>query len=243
MIELQRIGKTFQTGESTLTVLHEIDLQVGAQEFIAITGPSGSGKSTLLGIMAGLDRPSQGRVVLDHVDITDLTESELALFRGRRLGFVFQSFQLIPTLTALENVRVPAELCRLTEKLKNAEHLLERVGLKDRAHHYPTQLSGGEMQRVAIARALITEPAIIFADEPTGNLDSSNGQKIVELLLETTRSSALVLVTHNPALAALADREIRLRDGRIVETIGKKKKGSKPGKARPARAPVKKGKR
>jgi putative ABC transport system ATP-binding protein len=226
MIEIEGIGKTFTTASHSLTVLQDINLSIGRGEFIAVTGPSGSGKSTLLGIMAGLDRPSTGRVILDGVEITGLAEKELALLRGRKLGFVFQSFQLIPTLTALENVRVPAELCRLPDLAARAPALLARVGLADRSDHYPSQLSGGEMQRVAIARALVTEPAIIFADEPTGNLDSKNGDVIIGLLKEANQHSALVLVTHNPALARLAGREIQLRDGRIERIIIHKKSHS-----------------
>jgi putative ABC transport system ATP-binding protein len=198
-----------------LTVLDNLELNVGAGEFVSITGPSGSGKSTLLGLLAGLDQPSRGSVKIDATYLGSLNEAELSRFRGRHIGFVFQNFQLISTLTALENVRVPAELRGDFQCAARAEALLERVGLKLRGHHYPSQLSGGEMQRVAIARAVITEPAVIFADEPTGNLDSVAGQAVLDLLLEAKAKATLVLVTHNEELARRADRQIMLEDGKI----------------------------
>lgn len=218
-IQIQNLGRDYRDGKRTLTVLDDVNLEVAAGEFVAITGPSGSGKSTLLGLLAGLDRPDRGQVLVDGVDITALTEDRLTAFRGRHIGFVFQSFQLIPTLTALENVRIPAELLGDLNLSANAEALLARVGLADRMTHYPTQLSGGEMQRVAIARASINQPKLLLADEPTGNLDSSTGEQVLELLFEANRHCTLVLVTHDRELAARATREIRLRDGRVVEIV------------------------
>src|SRR5688572_13421840 len=171
-IELAGLGRDYRDGKHSLTVLDDVNFVIEAGQFVAITGPSGSGKSTLLGLMAGLDRPSRGKVIIDGTELGGLREDALSTFRGRHIGFVFQSFQLIPTLTALENVQVPAEILGDGAALARAGQVLERVGLSDRADHYPSQLSGGEMQRVALARATVTEPAIIMADEPTGNLDS-----------------------------------------------------------------------
>ena len=187
---------------------------------MAITGPSGSGKSTLLGLLAGLDAPSAGHVVLDGVDITTLGEDALAQLRGTRIGFVFQFFHLLPSLTAFENVLVPMEIAGIPKAAARAKQLLEEVGLSDRGHHYPSQLSGGEQQRVAIARALANNPPILLADEPTGNLDSATGQSVIQLLLDVnrTRRTTLVLVTHDQELAAVADVVVALRDGRIVRT-------------------------
>ncbi|MCR9142841.1 MAG: ABC transporter ATP-binding protein [bacterium] len=228
MIEVQNLGRDFTKGASSLTVLTDINLTIGELEFVAITGHSGSGKSTLLGLLAGLDQPSRGSITVDGVEITGLDEDSLSELRGRKMGFVFQSFQLIPTLTALENVQVPAEILGDASARDRAAELLERVGLSDRASHYPGQLSGGEMQRVALARAAVTQPKILFADEPTGNLDSANGDIVMDMLLQQNRDCTLVLVTHNPQLAALADREIRLKDGRIHEIVVHKKNGAKP---------------
>ncbi len=219
MIRTENLGRDYGAGRARLTVLNDVNLSIADREFVAITGPSGSGKSTLLGLLAGLDRPTRGRIFADETELTALDEDQLSAFRGRRMGFVFQSFQLIQTLTALENVRAPAELMNDPEAALRAEQLLERVGLKDRMGHYPAQLSGGEMQRVAIARACIRNPSILFADEPTGNLDSANGERIIQLLLELSGATTLVLVTHNPELAALAARDIRLRDGRIDRIV------------------------
>jgi putative ABC transport system ATP-binding protein len=218
-IEISGLGRDYGQGSAKLTVLDGVDLTIEPGEFVAVTGPSGSGKSTLLGLMAGLDRPSRGSVRIDGTELTGMSEDALARFRGRKIGFVFQSFQLIPTLTALENVRVPAELIGDFELARNAGALLERVGLAGRQHHYPAQLSGGEMQRVAIARATLTRPAVLLADEPTGNLDSVAGERVLELLSEISREATLVLVTHNAEIAERATREIRMRDGRIQETI------------------------
>src|SRR5690606_550637 len=217
--EVRGLGRDYRDGKHSLTVLDQIDLTIGSREFVAITGPSGSGKSTLLGLMAGLDRPSRGSVTIDGTCITTLGEDALSAFRGRHIGFVFQSFQLIPTLTAIENVRVPAEILGDSSLAARAPQLLEKMGLSERAAHYPSQLSGGEMQRIALARATVTRPAVLFADEPTGNLDSAAGERVLDLLLETQAESTLVLVTHNPELAARAEREICMRHGRIERII------------------------
>jgi putative ABC transport system ATP-binding protein len=223
-IEVRGLGRDYRDGKHSLTVLDGVDLVIEPREFVAITGPSGSGKSTLLGLMAGLDRPTRGDVVVDGTAITRLSEDALSAFRGRHIGFVFQSFQLIPTLTALENVRVPAEILGDGALAARAPELLERVGLADRAGHYPSQLSGGEMQRVALARASITRPAVLLADEPTGNLDAAAGERVLELLLETCAESTLVLVTHNAELAARAERELCMRHGRLERVIERAKR-------------------
>jgi putative ABC transport system ATP-binding protein len=219
MIELRGVSKTVPSGDGQLTILHPLDLSVGSGEFLAVTGPSGSGKSTLLGLIAGLDAPTTGSVIIDGADITALDEDRLARLRGAKIGFVFQFFHLIPSLTALENVRVPLELAEARDPAQRATALLDEVGLADRRHHYPSQLSGGEQQRVAIARALANDPPIVLADEPTGNLDSVTGRHIIDLLAEVnrTRRATVVLVTHDAELAARADSRIALRDGRIVE--------------------------
>jgi len=219
MIEARQLGRDYSAGRRKLTVLDAVDLDVGRGEIVAVTGPSGSGKSTLLGLLAGLDRPSRGRVAIAGTELGGMDEDRLSAFRGRHIGFVFQSFQLLPTLTALENVRVPAELLGQRGVTGPASQLLDRVGLSGRAQHYPAQLSGGEMQRVAIARAVITAPPVILADEPTGNLDSHAGHDVLALLFELGKDSAIVLVTHNPEIAAQADREVKLRDGRIEEVV------------------------
>jgi putative ABC transport system ATP-binding protein len=219
MIELQGVSKTVPSGSGTLTILHPLDLHIASGTVAAITGPSGSGKSTLLGLIAGLDSPSAGRVIIDGTDITALDEDGLARLRGAKIGFVFQFFHLLPSLTAYENVLVPMEIAGVRDAADRATSLLAEVGLQDRGHHYPSQLSGGEQQRVAIARALANEPPLLLADEPTGNLDSSTGHSIIELLLgiNRARKTTLVLVTHDPELAAKADLGIALRDGRVVE--------------------------
>jgi putative ABC transport system ATP-binding protein len=219
LVEIDDLGRDYGQGSARLTVLDAVSTVIERGEFVAITGPSGSGKSTLLGLIAGLDQPSRGRVRIDGSEITALNEDRRAAFRGRHIGFVFQSFQLIPTLTALENVRVPAELLGDFKLARTASALLERVGLGGREQHFPAQLSGGEMQRVAIARAIITRPALLLADEPTGNLDSASGARVLELLVEVAREATLVLVTHNAEIAAQAERELVMRDGRIVQTI------------------------
>ena len=220
MIELRGVSKTVMSGTAPLTILHPLDLVVPAGSSLAITGPSGSGKSTLLGLIAGLDAPSTGRILIDGIDITELDEDRLARLRGAKIGFVFQFFHLIPSLTALENVLVPMEIAGRTDALPRAKALLDEVGLSDRGHHYPSQLSGGEQQRVALARALSNDPPILLADEPTGNLDSVNGRHIMDLLLQVnrSRSTTLVLVTHDASLAALTGAQLALRDGRPDDT-------------------------
>ncbi len=218
MIEVRGLKKSIRNGTRTVDILKGIDLLVPAGEFVAIMGASGSGKSTLLGLLAGLDTPTEGQVFLDGTEISQLREDELAQVRGQKIGFVFQSYQLIPTLTALENVLLPYELNANGDGLARARSLLDSVGLGDRMHHYPVQLSGGEQQRVALARAFVVEPPIVMADEPTGNLDSTNGEHVLALLLDRNREAAttLVLVTHDPAIADRADRRIVLRDGVIL---------------------------
>jgi putative ABC transport system ATP-binding protein len=206
------------SGGREVNVLTDVSLDVPAGQFLAIAGPSGSGKSTLLGLIAGLDQPTAGRIEVAGVDVTALDEDGLARFRRDHVGYVFQSFHLLPTLTAQENVAVPLELAGDAGAAGRAAALLAEVGLAERAHHYPVQLSGGEQQRVAVARAMARRPALLLADEPTGNLDSATGKQIIELLVGLNRrlGSTLVLVTHDAALAAHADRVITLRDGRIV---------------------------
>ena len=218
MIELRHVSKTVTSGTEPLTILHPLTTTIPRGQFVAIVGPSGSGKSTLLGLLAGLDAPSTGSVLIDGTDITALDEDALAKLRGEKIGFVFQFFHLIPSLTAYENVAVPLEIRRQPNAATRARALLEEVGLTGRAHHYPSQLSGGEQQRVALARALANDPPILLADEPTGNLDSSNGRHIMELLtaIHRARNTTLVLVTHDPELASLADLRITMRDGRVV---------------------------
>jgi putative ABC transport system ATP-binding protein len=219
MIELRGVSKTVDSGGRPLTILHPLDLTVRSGQFLAVLGPSGSGKSTLLGLVAGLDAPTAGEILVDGVDITKLGEDALAKLRGEKIGFVFQFFHLVPSLTALENILVPMEIAGRRDAAQRARRLLDEVGLGDRGHHYPSQLSGGEQQRVAIARALSNDPAIILADEPTGNLDSATGKLIMELLLDVrrTRHTTMMLVTHDVDLAALADSRLVLRDGRPVE--------------------------
>ena len=218
MLEARNLTKTYESGSQTLTVLHDVNFSIRDGEFVAIIGPSGSGKTTLLGLLAGLDAPSAGTVILDGADLAALSEDARARLRGEKVGFVFQSFQLIPTLTALENVQVPLELRGERGAANRARELLARVGLAERTHHYPVQLSGGEQQRVAIARAFSNSPKVLFADEPTGNLDAATGGRIVELLESLNREdgTTLVLVTHDQAIAARARRVVRLRDGAVI---------------------------
>jgi putative ABC transport system ATP-binding protein len=227
MIEVRGLKKSIHNGTNLVEILRGIDLTIPAGQFAAIMGASGSGKSTLLGLLAGLDAPTEGEVMLDGTSISHMNEDELAEIRGRKLGFVFQSYQLIPMLTALENVLLPFELNGSTSRpghrpgdgRARAAGLLDSMGLADRLHHYPVQLSGGEQQRVALARAFMLEPPIVLADEPTGNLDSQNGEHVLDLLLERHRESGttLVMVTHDPQVSARAERRIVLRDGLVIE--------------------------
>jgi putative ABC transport system ATP-binding protein len=216
-IEIRQLTRRLPSGDRTLTILDQVDLAIQPGELTAVVGPSGSGKSTLLALMAGLDRPTSGEVLIDGVPIQAMSEDQLALLRRRKIGFVFQTFQLLGNLTARENVLFPIELAGLPEPRQRADELLASVGLADRTHHYPTQLSGGEQQRVAVARAFAAQPSILLADEPTGNLDGATGRRVLEILLDLRRrhGTTLVLVTHDPGVAALADRRIHLRDGRI----------------------------
>ena len=219
MIETRNLVKSVDTSEGLLTILKGITLKVNEGEIVAIVGASGSGKSTLLGLMAGLDGASSGDVLLDDNNLTEMDEEQRAMLRGQLVGFVFQSFQLLPSLTALENVMLPIELKGDDQARDKAKQLLQRVGLEERWHHYPNQLSGGEQQRVAIARAFATQAKILFADEPTGNLDTATGKKVVELLFELNRefSTTLVLVTHDERLAQRCNRVIKLVAGEIAE--------------------------
>jgi putative ABC transport system ATP-binding protein len=219
MIELTDVSRTVSSGAGTLTILHPLTLSIPRGRTVALTGPSGSGKSTLLGLIAGLDAPTTGRIVLDGTDVTALGEETLARLRGAKVGIVFQFFHLLPALTAYENVLVPMEIAGVSDAPARARRLLDDVGLGARGHHYPSQLSGGEQQRVAIARALANDPPILLADEPTGNLDPTTGQQIIDLLVTVNRSRGctLLLVTHDPDLAALADEILVLRDGRLVD--------------------------
>ncbi|HEY2994226.1 MAG TPA: ABC transporter ATP-binding protein [Methylomirabilota bacterium] len=218
MIRVRDLVMRLESGGRPVTILDGVSLDVAAGEVVAVTGPSGSGKSTLLGLIAGLDTASGGSISIDGVEVTRLGEAELARFRRRTIGFVFQSYHLIPTLTAAENVAVPLELAGAAAPLAGAAQRLAEVGLRERAHHYPAQLSGGEQQRVAIARAMALSPPLLLADEPTGNLDSATGEQIIDLLLTLNRErgSTLLLVTHDAALAGRAGRAVALRDGRVV---------------------------
>lgn len=229
MLEVRNLTKTLTSGSHAVEILRGIDLRIDDREVLAIEGPSGSGKSTLLGLMAGFDFPTGGSICIDGEEIAQMGEDELALLRGRKLGFVFQSYNLIPTLTAEENVMLPIELRgESSEAGPRARKLLGAVGLVDRCSHYPAQLSGGEQQRVALARAFAGRPSILFADEPTGNLDSASGKLVLDLLLELNRQegATLVLVTHDPELSQVADRIVRLRDGRIVDEVCLKRQGA-----------------
>ncbi len=216
-LTLRGVGRRLPSGGRMLTILDGIDLEIRRGEFVAVLGPSGSGKSTLLALMAGLDRPSGGEVALDGERIDRLSEDRLALLRRHKVGFVFQSFQLLANLTARENVLLPMELLGWSDARRRADELLAAVGLSERGHHYPSQLSGGEQQRVALARAFAPRPMLLLADEPTGNLDGATGRVVLDLLaaLRAEEGATLVLVTHDPAVAALADRRIHLADGRI----------------------------
>jgi putative ABC transport system ATP-binding protein len=224
MIVIRNLTMSLRSGGGEIRILRDISLEVPSKQFLALVGPSGSGKSTLLGLIAGLDTPSSGSIEFEGVELTRLSEEELARLRVRKIGYVFQSFHLIPTLTALENVMVPLELAGDPEAKSRAEELLESVGLADRMKHYPIQLSGGEQQRVALARAFANRPALLLADEPTGNLDTATGGQVIELLarLNQDYGSTLVLVTHDPEIAVRADRVVTLQDGRIVSDEGRR---------------------
>jgi putative ABC transport system ATP-binding protein len=216
-IQLRQLTRRLPSGGRELTILDHVDLTIEPGEFVAVLGPSGSGKSTLLALMAGLDRPTSGEVVIDGAPIQAMSEDGLALLRRKKIGFVFQSFQLLGNLTARENVLLPIELLGLSDPFDRADELLAAVGLAERGHHYPSQLSGGEQQRIALARAFAARPPILLADEPTGNLDGATGRRVLELLTElrAREGTTLVLVTHDPVVAALAGRQIHLRDGRV----------------------------
>jgi putative ABC transport system ATP-binding protein len=218
MIQLKNVTKTVRSGVDNLTILDNVSMEIPDGQFVAVTGASGSGKSTLLGLIAGLDAPSSGEIVVDSDIITAMSEDGLARIRSEKIGFVFQSFHLIPSLTAFENILIPMEIMGLRDARERAEKLLEDVDLTNRGHHYPAELSGGEQQRVAIARAFANRPKFLLADEPTGNLDSRNGEHIFDLMTELhgKNNVTLVLVTHDQALADKAERQIVLRDGRIV---------------------------
>lgn len=220
MIAVRNLVKTIRNGTHEVQIIRDISFDVPDRQFVAVMGPSGSGKSTLLGLIAGLDWPTSGSIIIDGQDITKLREDEMARLRGQKLGFVFQSYHLIPTLTALENVMLPMEFAGGPNgAVKRAEYLLESVGLIARRDHYPVQLSGGEQQRVALARAFMMEPAVLLADEPTGNLDSANGRHVLDLLIHLNKEegTTLVLVTHDDVLASYAERKIVLKDGKIAE--------------------------
>jgi putative ABC transport system ATP-binding protein len=226
MIAVRNLVKSIRNGAHEVQIIRDITFDVPARQFVAVMGPSGSGKSTLLGLIAGLDWPSSGNILIDGLDITTLPEDQMAQLRGKKLGFVFQSYHLIPTLTALENVILPMEFNGSpadsnanNAAVTRANYLLESVGLAERRSHYPVQLSGGEQQRVALARAFMMKPSVLLADEPTGNLDSENGRHILDLLLRLNKEeeTTLILVTHDELLASHAERRIVLRDGRIVE--------------------------
>ena len=222
VVRATEIAKEFRTGKVVVHALRGVSLEIEASEMVAIVGPSGSGKSTLLGLLGGLDTPTSGRVEVDSLDITDMNESQLADVRSAKIGFVFQTFNLIPTLTALENVALPAQFARSRSKVKptrRARELLTTVGLGDRLKHRPAELSGGEQHRVALARAMINDPELILADEPTGNLDSASGERVLEALEQMRRETGttLVVVSHDPSVAARADRVLQLHDGQIVQ--------------------------
>ena len=218
MIDIRNLTKTVSSGDDKLTILEDVSIEIPDAQFVAITGASGSGKSTMLGLIAGLDAPSSGSIEIDGEDVTSMSEDDLAHLRSEKIGFVFQSFHLIPSLTAFENILIPMEISGINDARRRADNLLDAVDLANRGHHYPAELSGGEQQRVAIARAFANRPSILLADEPTGNLDSKNGRHIFELMrgLHDSNQVTLILVTHDGALAAEAQRSIVLKDGRVV---------------------------
>jgi len=218
MIDINRVSKTVRSGSDELTILSDVSIEIPEGQFVALTGASGSGKSTLLGLIAGLDAPTSGTISIDGEEITSMSEDGLADIRSRKIGFVFQSFHLIPSLTAYENVLIPLEILGVNDAAPRADKLLADVDLTNRGHHYPSELSGGEQQRVAVARAFANSPKILLADEPTGNLDSKNGRHILDLMTELHRKNkvTLVLVTHDIELARRSDRQIVLRDGLVI---------------------------
>jgi len=218
MIELKNVSKVVRSGTEDLTILDDVSIEIPDGEFVAVTGASGSGKSTLLGLIAGLDAPTSGEILIDRASVTEMSEDALATLRSEKIGFIFQSFHLIPSLTAFENVLIPMEILGLKDARARAGKLLEDVELTNRGHHYPTELSGGEQQRIAIARAFANQPKILLADEPTGNLDSRNGEHIFELMtnLHLRNNVTLVLVTHDQNLSQRAQRQIILKDGRVL---------------------------
>lgn len=218
MITLQNVTKTVRSGTEDLTILDDVSLTIPDGEFVSVTGASGSGKSTLLGLIAGLDAPTTGSILIDGEDITKMSEDNLADVRSHKIGFIFQSFHLIPSLTAFENILIPMEILGLKDAKPRAEHLLADVELTNRGHHYPSELSGGEQQRIAIARAFANQPKILLADEPTGNLDSKNGSHIFDLMtaMHTRKNVTLILVTHDNNLAEMAQRQVILKDGRVI---------------------------
>ncbi len=219
ILEAKEISKVYTVDHRNITVLNQVSLKVEVGEFVVITGSSGSGKTTLLTLISGLDQPSSGQVFIDHQDITGATEDDLAPFRNRVIGFVFQSYHLVPSMTALENIMFPAELLGDPNASQKAHQLLERLGLEERADNLPSQLSGGEKQRISLCRAMINQPKLLFADEPTGNLDSENGKKMLSQLVElkTEQGATLILVTHNPEIAQAADRVLTIKDGMLSE--------------------------
>lgn len=221
MIKISNVTKTVRSGTEDLTILSDVSIEIPDGQFVALTGASGSGKSTLLGLLAGLDSPSSGSIIIDGNEITTMSEDDLAELRGEKIGFIFQSFHLIPSLTAFENVLIPMEIRGEKHASERAAKLLEDVGLSARGHHYPTELSGGEQQRVAIARAFANQPKYLLADEPTGNLDTKNGEHIFELMTELHKKSSvtLVMVTHDQVLAGKAQRQVALRDGAVVSDV------------------------
>jgi putative ABC transport system ATP-binding protein len=222
MIQLRGVSKTVMSGGRPLTILHPLDLTIRSGQFLAVLGPSGSGKSTLLGLVAGLDAPTNGEIIIDDVDITRLGEDALAKLRGEKIGFVFQFFHLVPSLTAFENILIPMEIAKRRDASTRAKRLLEEVGLADRGHHYPSQLSGGEQQRVAIARAIVTDPDLIVADEPTGDLDAKSAVDILTLLRELNRAfeKTVVMVTHDPRAERFVDAVVHLDKGVLVKGGG-----------------------
>ncbi|MGI9055560.1 MAG: ABC transporter ATP-binding protein [Pyrinomonadaceae bacterium] len=218
MITLQNVTKNVRSGTEDLTILDDVSLVIPDGEFVSVTGASGSGKSTLLGLIAGLDAPTTGSILIDGEDITKMSEDSLADVRSHKIGFIFQSFHLIPSLTAFENILIPMEILGLKDAKPRAEHLLADVELTNRGHHYPSELSGGEQQRIAIARAFANQPKILLADEPTGNLDSKNGSHIFDLMtaMHTRNNVTLILVTHDNNLAEMAQRQVILKDGKVI---------------------------